>query len=101
VEKGELYSVIGIVSQYQDEHELLPRYQSDIALWPATLPTTGGDRPSSEGAEAPALKGRSPAGWTPALEGGFVLQRGGLARREFALGEALCYNAVCGETIRY
>jgi DNA/RNA endonuclease YhcR with UshA esterase domain len=47
VEKGEIYSVIGIVSQYQDEHELLPRYQSDISLWPATLPTTGGDRPSS------------------------------------------------------
>jgi DNA/RNA endonuclease YhcR with UshA esterase domain len=50
VEKGEIYSVIGIVSQYQEEHELLPRYQSDIALWPAQLPTTGGDSPSDEGA---------------------------------------------------
>lgn len=49
VEKGEIYSVIGIVSQYKDEHELLPRYQSDIALWPTELPVTGGDRPSSEG----------------------------------------------------
>jgi hypothetical protein len=45
VEKSELYSVVGIVSQYQDEHELLPRYQSDIALWPGMLPTTGGDSP--------------------------------------------------------
>ena len=49
VEKGELYSVVGIVGQYKDEHELLPRCQSDIALWPAELPTTGGDRPSSQG----------------------------------------------------
>jgi DNA/RNA endonuclease YhcR with UshA esterase domain len=47
VEKGEIYSVVGIVSQYQDEHELLPRYQSDIALWPAELPVTGGDSPSN------------------------------------------------------
>ncbi len=46
VEKGEIYSVIGIVSQYQEEHELLPRYQSDIALWPGTLPVTGGESPS-------------------------------------------------------
>jgi len=45
VEKGDIYSVIGIVSQYQDEHELLPRYQSDITPWPGTLPTTGGDSP--------------------------------------------------------
>jgi DNA/RNA endonuclease YhcR with UshA esterase domain len=50
VEKGELYSVIGIVSQYEDKHELLPRYQSDISLWPGMLPVTGSDRPSSEGA---------------------------------------------------
>ena len=47
VEKGEIYSVIGIVSQYKDEHELLPRCQSDISLWPGTLPVTGGDSPSS------------------------------------------------------
>jgi DNA/RNA endonuclease YhcR with UshA esterase domain len=47
VEEGEIYSVIGIVSQYQDEHELLPRYRSDISLWPGTLPVTGGDSPSS------------------------------------------------------
>jgi DNA/RNA endonuclease YhcR with UshA esterase domain len=46
VEKGEIYSIIGIVSQYQDKHELLPRYQNDIALWPAELPITGGDKPS-------------------------------------------------------
>jgi len=46
VEKGEVYSVIGIVSQYQEEHELLPRYQSDISLWPGMLPVTGGDSPS-------------------------------------------------------
>jgi DNA/RNA endonuclease YhcR with UshA esterase domain len=45
VEKGELYSVVGIVSQYEEEHELLPRYQSDISLWPGMLPTTGGDSP--------------------------------------------------------
>ncbi len=45
VEKGEIYSVIGIVSQYQDEHELLPRYQSDVSLWPGMLPTTGGESP--------------------------------------------------------
>jgi DNA/RNA endonuclease YhcR with UshA esterase domain len=50
VEKGEIYSVVGIVSQYEEEHELLPRYESDISLWPGTLPVTGGDRPSSEGA---------------------------------------------------
>ncbi len=47
VEKGEIYAIIGIVSQYKDEHELLPRYQSDIALWPGMLPVTGGDSPSS------------------------------------------------------
>ena len=47
VEKGEVYSVVGIVSQYKDEHELLPRYQSDIALWPGMLPVTGGESPSS------------------------------------------------------
>ncbi len=45
VEEGEIYSVIGIVSQYEEEHELLPRYQSDIALWPGTLPVTGGESP--------------------------------------------------------
>jgi len=50
VEKGEVYSVVGIVSQYKDEHELLPRYQSDIALWPGVLPVTGGESPSGEGA---------------------------------------------------
>jgi DNA/RNA endonuclease YhcR with UshA esterase domain len=48
VEEGEIYSVVGIVSQYKEEHELLPRYQSDISLWPAQLPTTGGDSPSDE-----------------------------------------------------
>jgi DNA/RNA endonuclease YhcR with UshA esterase domain len=54
VEKGEIYSVTGIVSQYKDEHELLPRYQSDIALWPAELPVTGGDSPSGQrGAKDP------------------------------------------------
>jgi len=45
VERGEIYSVVGIVSQYQEEHELLPRYQSDISLWPGMLPVTGGESP--------------------------------------------------------
>lgn len=45
VEKGEVCGIIGIVSQYQDEHELLPRYQSDISPGPAMLPTTGGESP--------------------------------------------------------
>ena len=46
VEKGEIYSVVGIVSQYQEQHELLPRYQGDISLWPGMLPVTGGESPS-------------------------------------------------------
>ena len=46
VEEGEIYSVIGIVSQHKEDHELLPRYQSDISLWPGMLPVTGGESPS-------------------------------------------------------
>ena len=72
VEKGEIYSMVGIVSQYEEEHELLPRYQSDISLWPGMLPVTGGDSPSGS-AEDPALIGQSPSGSGSAPEGGFVI----------------------------
>jgi DNA/RNA endonuclease YhcR with UshA esterase domain len=51
VEKGEIYRVVGVVSQYAEApyeggYRLLPRYQSDISLAvPVLLPVTGGESP--------------------------------------------------------
>jgi len=44
VEEGQVFTVVGVVSQYEGEYELLPRYQSDISFVPAALPITGGDK---------------------------------------------------------
>ena len=48
VEKGELYLVVGVVSQYasakpyEGGYRLLPRYARDVICAPAELPVTGG-----------------------------------------------------------
>lgn len=48
VEKGELYLVVGVVSQYasarpyEGGYRLLPRYARDVIFAPAELPVTGG-----------------------------------------------------------
>ncbi|MEA3346292.1 MAG: lamin tail domain-containing protein, partial [Chloroflexota bacterium] len=48
VEEGELYLVVGLVSQYDGGCRLLPRYEEDVISAPLELPITGGDLPSHE-----------------------------------------------------
>ena len=40
-EKGETWSVVGVVSQYDETYRISPRYESDISPPPSVLPVTG------------------------------------------------------------
>ena len=41
-EQGDTWSVVGVVSQYDETRRILPRYEFDISPPPGVLPVTGG-----------------------------------------------------------